>query len=97
MELHIEPQQPNLANGEKSAAQERKAFDFKTHTKKKALKGRAHTLTFTYQNKHTHTHMHMDHAPRHSSHADTVAVPLWHKNQAWHAIWSWEEGLLEGC
>lgn len=57
----------------------------------------AHARLHSHTKTSTHTHMHMDHAPRHSSHADTVAVPLWHKNQAWHAIWSWEEGLLEGC
>lgn len=56
MELHIEPQQPNLANGEKSAAQERKAFDFKTHTKKKMHLRDAHTRLHSHTKTSTLTH-----------------------------------------
>lgn len=98
-ELHIEPQQPNFAKGEKSAAHETQAFDCwdsqKTHNQTRALKGQAHMLIHAHT--HTQTHVHTDHAPRDLSHTDTVAVLPWHQNQAWYAIWSWEEGLLEGC
>lgn len=76
-ELHIEPQQPNLARGEKSAAYETLVFDFcdslKHTTKQEHLRDK-HPLSQT----HTRTHTHVDHAPRDLSHTDTVAVPLWH-------------------
>ncbi len=59
-ELHIEPQQPNLAKGEKSAAHETQAFDCrdsrKTHNQTRALKGQAHAHTRTHAYPNTRAH-----------------------------------------
>lgn len=80
-ELHIEPQQPNLAKGEKSAAQETPAFDcwdsLKHTTKQEHLRGKhIHARIGTHTP--TQKHVRADRAPRDSSHTDTAAVPLWH-------------------
>lgn len=76
-ELHIEPQQPNLAKGEKSAAHETRAFDC-WDTRKHTTKQERFRDKHTRSHAHTQTHVHTNHAPRDSSHTDTVAVPLWH-------------------
>ena len=45
----------------------------------------------------TPAHVRADGRPGELSHIDMVLVPLWHQNQARHAIWSREKGLLEEC
>lgn len=77
-ELHIEPQQPNLAKGEKSTARETHAYtcwDSLKHTAKQVHFRDGHACPHMHAETTTCTRMHIDHARRDLSHTDTIAVP----------------------